>query len=155
MTTTHNISNESPSERIKRIVDTVEAIASEVERTHPHAEIIRGKYVTDLVYYSVSVVNGKIVTEKQTRTINIKCEAEKITRGRYLSKSIAEEAIKKVLPEAQKHFENILKAYRELSSSMKFSIGHNYDGDTHGIYNEYDYVSFELNGFHFQFPIDE
>lgn len=149
------LNNETPSERTQRIIDTVERIASEIERLAPTAEIVRGKYTTELIFYNVSVVNGKIVTSKETRTIYIKSDAAKLLSNRYLSRAQAEEAVTKVMPKAQEHFKNIVKAYKDLASSMGFTIGYTYEGDTHGIYDEYQYISFDLDGFHFTFAFNE
>lgn len=104
-------------------------------------------------YYTVSHVKSKIkVTknEKQIRSDSV----DKFERSHYLTEAQARQAINDVLPRAEQHFKKCLESYRKLTSELNFCIGFNYDGDTYGIYNEYDYISFKMDGFSFQFEIN-
>lgn len=132
-----------------------QAILDEVMRLRPDTELSVNKYTTDLVYYTVSVIKGKIKVNRDTRGIYLNCEPSKLVKYFYRTELEARQAIEAVMPKAVEHFKQCLNAYRELTTKMGFNVGHNYDGDTHGIYNEYDYVSFKLDEFNFQFPINE
>lgn len=131
-----------------------EWVISELKRLRPDAEFVVGKWVTDLVYYTVAVVKGEIKVERNTRGIYIKDDPEKLARNRYLTQAEAKNAIEAVLPEARAKFEQCLTEYRALTSKLGFSIGYNVDGDTHGIYNEYEYISFKIGEFSFTFEIE-
>lgn len=131
-----------------------QAILDEVMRLRPDTELQVNQYTTDLVYYSVSVIKGKIKVSRDTRSIYLNAEPAKLVKYGFRTELEARNAINEVMPKALRHYEDCLNAYRELTSKMGFSVGHNYDGDTHGIYNEYDYISFSLDGFNFQFEID-
>lgn len=104
-------------------------------------------------YYTVSVVKSKIKVSKNQKQIRSD-SVDKFEKSHYLTEAQALQAINDVLPEAEKHFNNCLAKYRELTKELNFSIGFNYDGDTHGIYNEYDYISFTMGKFNFQFEMD-
>lgn len=131
-----------------------EAIINELLRLRPDVELKRSQYVTELIYYGASVVKGKIKIERNTRGIYIKDNPANLVRYGYRTEAEARQAIGAVLPLAQAHFDECLKQYRELTSRLGFSIGYNYDGDGHGIYNEYEYISFKMQDFHFSFEID-
>lgn len=131
-----------------------QAILDEMLRLRPDTELSVNKYTTDLVYYSASVVKGKIVIGRDTRGIYLNADPAKLVKCGFRTELEARNAINEVMPKALRHYEECLNAYRELTSKMGFSVGHNYDGDTHGIYNEYSYISFSLDGFNFQFNID-
>ncbi len=105
-------------------------------------------------HYIPSVVKGKIViSTEENRSIRSSHVAQ-WEAGKYLTKQEATDAISKVFLISKERFDLCLKKHHELCNEMAFSIGFNYDGDTHGIYNEYEYISFKLHGFDFQFPID-
>ena len=135
----------------KRIIDQLE---QQIKTINPNAEFIKTEYSTKLVYYTVSVIASKIKTSKQVRDLYIKDDALKLLNGKYLTKLDAENAIKEVILEAENKFNDCLEAFIKLERSMGFIVGFNYDGDSHGIYNEYQYISFKLKGFDFQFQID-
>lgn len=130
-----------------------QAILDEVMRLRPDTELQVNQYTTDLVYYSASVIKGKIDIRRDTRGIYLNAEPAKLVKCGFRTELEARNAINEVMPKALRHYEDCLKAYRELTTKMGFSVGYNYDGDTHGIYNEYEYISFKLDGFNFQFEI--
>lgn len=104
-------------------------------------------------YYTVSVIKSKIKVSKDEK--NVRSDSlDKFERAHFLTESQARQAINDVLPRAEEHFKKCLEGYKKITSENKFYIGFNYDGDTHGIYNEYEYISFKLDGFDFQFEIE-
>lgn len=141
-------------QRLQQHKEIINRLILEIKTTNPSAEIIEREYSSELVYYTVRVVASKIKVSKETRSLYIKDNATKLLKNKFLTKNDAENAIKLVLPKALEHFNTCLKEYQELAKRLNFSLGFNYDGDTHGIYNEYEYISFELEGFYFQFKID-
>jgi len=121
----------------------------------PNVELSVGKWSTDLVYYTANVSKGKIEVSRNTRSIYLSSEPEKLAIYFFRSKKEAIEAIEKVMPRAKEKFEKCLKAYYEITSKLGFDIGHNYDGDMYGIYNEYEYISFNMDNFNFSFEINQ
>jgi hypothetical protein len=145
---------EDRDNRIKEIKDKENSIVEDLRRLRPEVEIVIGKYKSEIVYYTVSVVKSKVKIEKNTRSIYIKDIPEKLIKERFLTKEQAQAAIETVLPRAKEKFEKCLEAHRTLCKELGFSTGFSYDGDTYGIYDEYDYICFKLEGFDFQFEIN-
>lgn len=141
------------NDRLKQIDDAVAKVVSDLKSINPNIEITSGRS-PKFYYYTASVVKSKIVVQKHDRNIYMKDMASKIIKDKFLTADDAKAAIAKVMPKAHEKYSSCLAAYRELVKNMGFSIGYNYDGDTYGIYNEYDYISFDLDGFHFQFEIE-
>lgn len=104
-------------------------------------------------YYTVSVVKSKVKIKKESKEIKSD-KVELFNQSHYLTEAQARMAINDVLPEALKKFNQCKEAYLKLHKELEFSSGLNYDGDTHGIYNEYEYISFKMEGFSFQFELD-
>jgi hypothetical protein len=105
-------------------------------------------------YYTVTVTNGKIITGKHQNNSVRSDKLDQWSSSVYLTAEEAKAAISLVLPKAKEKFEACQSAYLALHKEMGFSSGCNYDGDTHGIYNEYEYISFQMDGFHFEFPLN-
>ena len=105
-------------------------------------------------YYTASVVNGEITTSKHENRSVRSDKVEQWESGKFITKEAAREAIKVVLPKAKEKFLVCQDKLRGLCAEMGFDVGFNYDGDSYGIYNEYEYISFNMNGFDFQFPIN-
>jgi hypothetical protein len=103
----------------------------------------------------ISVVKGKIVIEKRDRIIYKNDNIEKLVKDKFLTPEEAENAIKSVLPRAKEHFKTCSDKHLQLCQELKFSVGFHYEGDTYGIYNEYDYISFKMDSFDFQFAIND
>lgn len=45
--------------------------------------------------------------------------------------------------------EEIVTEYQKLQQKLGFSVGFIYEGDTYGIYDEYQYISFKFDGYMF------
>ena len=137
-----------------------ESIVNKIKELCPNAEFNIGKYSMELVHYTASVECSKVKITNETKTIysspqkSVDEIAVNMTKHVYLTKQAAIDAISKVLPRAQAHFETCLKEYRDLNKRLSFSVGFHYDGDSYGIYNEYEYISFKLDEFSFQFEIN-
>lgn len=146
--------SDADNQRLKEQDAMRAKVVSDLKSLAPNIEIVGSEKCPSFNYYTVSVVKSEIVVSKETRSIYIKDNASNILKDKYLTADDAKAAISKVLPDAQKKFKTCLDAKRKLFQEMGFSTGFNYDGDTHGIYNEYDYISFDMDGFHFQFEVE-
>lgn len=140
--------SETSEQRNERFAKNRAAVLAEIKRLNPDAEANETKFI----YYEVSVVRSKVVVSKNERHIYGNNTVD-ILKNKHLTEKDARDAILKVLPNAKEKFEACLRAFIELRQNMGFSIGNNYDGDTYGIYNEYEYMSFKMDGFYFQFEI--
>ncbi len=126
----------------------------------PDANLIE-KYFNDAVergwvwvnydYYVPSVYMSNIVVTKNKapRRSNIP-----VPKDRFLTKESALKAIEEVFPEAEYKFLKCLDALVKLQKDMDFESGSFYEGDTHGTYNDHDFISFYMKGFHFSFDQD-
>lgn len=110
-----------------------------------------------LTHYTVSVIQSKIVTHKETTRlagiIKADRQAEYIA-SKYLTPQSAIEAIKVVLPYAIEHLKTCQAELKAIENRLGFNFGYTYEGETYDIYNEYSYISFKLNGFNFEFEIE-
>jgi hypothetical protein len=109
----------------------------------------------DRTYFVPSVVKGKVRISKESSTFVRSDKVNEWEKGRYLTEEAAKAAIEKALPMALEKFILCQEKHNALCRELGFSLGFNYDGDSHGIYNEYQYISFTLDGFSFQFPIED
>ncbi len=145
---------ETPEERNERIATAIGKLVVDILSVKPEAEIITGKYKTEIAHYTVSVVGSEVQVERHKRSLYVKDDFRNIVKNYYLTKAEATAAIMEVLPEAQAKFKVCAEAISKLESELGFIKSYNYDGDTHGIYNEYESISFELKGFRFQFRLE-
>lgn len=141
--------SETPEQRNERFAKNRATVLAEIKRLNPDAEATETKFI----YYTVSVIQSKIVVEKNERNIYGN-DTVNILKDKYLTEKDAKDAILKVLPDAKAKYEACLSAYVKLRQDMGFSIGNSYDGDTYGIYNEYEYIYFKMDGFSFEFEIN-
>lgn len=105
-------------------------------------------------YYTVSHIKSKIVVSKQESNMVRSDKLSQWEKNHYLTEAQAKQAINDVLPKAEEHFNTCLQKHKELTKELGFSIGYNYEGDSHGIYDEYQYISFKMEGFDFNFEIE-
>jgi hypothetical protein len=55
---------------------------------------------------------------------------------------------------AKTRAENILKEFNDLQSRLGFHVGFTYEGDTHGIYDAYQYIRFTEEKYDFTLKIE-
>lgn len=106
-------------------------------------------WLTRDAYYP-SVIKGEIKINKETSSYVRSDKVEQWEKSHYTTEEDAKSAISNILPLAITEFNR----RKELYDSLGFSIGFNFDGDYHGIYNEYYYISFQLEGLSFQFELN-
>lgn len=140
--------------------DYRQKVINEINRLNPSAVIELSKYSEDLIHYTVSVVQSEIKVEKNKRVICSSPDllpeeyASRLVKSYYLTKQDAKNAIEPFLPAAQEKFKLCLEQYRAMLNKFEFSFGTSVDGDTHGVHI-FDYISFDMGGFHFQFQVND
>ena len=119
----------------------------------------RGEKVADnephVKYFVPEVIAGKVTITQCKRKLTPKTVVNEWFDKKYLTESDAREAIEAVLPKANEHFEKCKTALHELQNSMEFSVDYSVSGDTHGIEREYLYIEFIMDGFGFQYILNE
>lgn len=139
--------------RLQEIDNKIKEIVCDIKKIRPDVEFSGSEKSPQLVHYTVSFIkNGPVVT-KNSINIYSKTIPEKIVSGKYLTEKEAMDSFNKVLPIAVNKFNTCKSALSKLTTELNFSVGFHYDGDCYGIYNEYDYISFEIDGFYFQFEL--
>lgn len=142
--------SETVEQRNLRFAENRAKVVAKVKSLNPDAIVNENGFI----HYTVSVVKSKVVTEKHTRHIYGNDTGDNMRADTYyFTQKDAENAIMQVMPEAKEKFEKCLDAYTKLTQDLGFSKGFSYSGDTHGIYNEYDYIYFKIKGFNFQFEV--
>ena len=141
-----NISEQNKQKRI--------SICERLKELRPEAELRFDKYTEKLVVYSASVVEGKVKIYKDTRTIYVKDNPEKLAKL-YLTNEEAKQAITEFLEQADAKAMNITKRIVELEKELEFDVSYEMEGDTYGIHKDYSSILFKIDKFHFQYDLDE
>ena len=138
--TEENINNHPDKELIKSVL-----------QARPDATFRMTKHCVYFTQYRPSVLKSLIVFDKSERSVYKSTHPEHILSMKYLTKSEAREAIAPVYIKAIEKFKKCIAAKQELHARLGFNSGFFYEGDKYGIDDEYDYISFEMDGFHFEF----
>lgn len=69
--------------------------------------------------------------------------------GYFDTESEAREDFKIAKEMAEKKSEKIIREIDRLKKRIGFEISFNVEGDTHGIFNEYQYITFTVKGYRF------
>jgi hypothetical protein len=127
-------------------------VINQIKADYPHIEHNGDNILWKFFHYIPSVNCGKIVVNKRGQSV---WESyPKNIGGLYLTKQQATEAIQAVFPKAIEKFNACKLALDELRKTMDFTIGNHIEGDTHGIDLEYQYISFSIDGFGFDFEYE-
>jgi hypothetical protein len=138
------------NERLK-MIDAIQSHISKIKELNSDVTFKNNK----LIYYTVSVVRGEIVISENERSIYIKDNPENLIKDKFLTKKDAENAISPVFLKAKIKFKKCLDKLNDLKNELGFYISYTYEGDTHGIHDEYQYISFKIDGFDFSFEIGD
>lgn len=141
--------HEASKKREQHFKELRENIAAEMLQKYPKLELDRRQYGIKAINYIPYYQDG-IKVRKVEREINTKSFS---MENQHLTKADAIAAITPVVPKAEEKYKQIVEAFNSLQSNMACHISYRMDGDTHGIYEDSLYVSFEMNGFDFQFDI--
>ena len=115
--------------------------------------IERGWFWVDKEYYTISFLNGEAIVRKRKKQIKSNKE-DLFLKNHYISKEQAIEATKHLLPLADEKSNKVIKAYYDLHKELNFESGYHYEGDSYGIYNEYEYIRFKIENVEFTYTID-
>jgi hypothetical protein len=103
-------------------------------------------------YFIPSVVRSKIIIRKYDKDVKSD-KLDLFNNNHYTSENQAKIAINDLMSLALEKFELCKKELKELENRLLFYKGYNYDGDSFGIYNEYEYISFTIQNINFQFEL--
>ena len=126
-------------------------VMAEVLKANPNVQFKTDRKIAWFYYYMPSVKKSNIVVNKIKRDIYSSTTAKCILAHKYMTDKEAREAITHSIPKAIEKFKECLKAKQELQAKLGFESGFYYEGDSYGIEDEYDCISFDMDGFHFQF----
>ena len=113
----------------------------------------RGWCWVDKEYYTISYLDGEPTVNKYKKQIQSNKE-EVFLKNHYISKEQAIEATKHLIPLAEEKSNKIIEAYENLHKELNFESGFHYEGDSYRIYNEYQYIRFEIENVKFTYTID-
>lgn len=86
--------------------------------------------------------------------INIrKTSTEKRWANEFLTKKEALTDINKYKAIADQKYKSFYPILEQLTNDNGFTINYIMDGDTHGIYEDYQYIAIEVNNYIFQYEI--
>lgn len=115
--------------------------------------IERGWCWVEKEYFTISFLNAEAIVKKHKKQIQSNKE-DIFLKNHYISKEQAIEATKHLLPLADERSTKIINAYNDLHKVLDFESGFHYEGDSHGIYDEYEYISFKIENVEFTYTID-
>lgn len=118
-----------------------------------NSAIERGWFYVDKEYYTISFLNRKAIVRKHKKQIRSNKE-DLFLKNHYISKKQAIKATKHLLPLAGEKYSKVIKAYHDLHKELDFESGYHYEGDSYGIYNEYEYIRFKIENVEFTYTID-
>ena len=146
------MTQETSEQRIQRFRELREAVAQEMLQKYPNLELDHHEYGIEVISYIPSYSNGKIKVNRSRRFIGYTALD---LSNRYLTAEDAKNAISPVVPKAEEKYRQILQAFKSLQSSMECTISYWADGDDlHGI-NVGQSIYFEMEGFSFDFDLED
>lgn len=120
----------------------------------------RGWIWIDVEYFTAQIENSEIVTQKQKRQI----QSDKydkfvntnnfLTQSHYMTVNEAKEKLQSVLAKAKKKYELCKEKFLAIQDEFDFEVEHQMLGDTHGIYEDYLYIGFKIDGIFCKFDIN-
>lgn len=146
------MTQETAEQRIQRFRELREAAAQEMLQKYPNLEMDRHEYGITVIIYIPSYSNGKIKVNRSKRLIGYTALD---LSDRYLTEEDAKIAISLIVPKAEEKYQQILKAFKLLQSSMDCIISYWAEGnDLHGITIGQS-IYFEMEGFSFDFELED
>ena len=118
-----------------------------------NSTIERGWFWVDKEYYTISFLNEEAIVRKRKKQIKSN-EEDLFLKNNYISKEQAIEATKHLLQLAKEKSSKVIKAYHDLHKELDFESSYHYEGDSYGIYNEYEYIRFKIENVEFTYTID-
>lgn len=146
------MTQETSEQRNQRFQELRESVAQEMLQKYPNLEMDRHEYGIVVIIYTPSYSNGKIKVNRSRRLIRY---TTLDLSDRYLTEEDAKTAISLIVPKAEEKYQQILKAFKLLQSSMDCIISYWADGgDLHGI-TVGQSIYFEMEGFSFNFDLED
>jgi hypothetical protein len=146
--------SETYEERQARFAKEIQSLKQAYKDLVPNIQFTDSDLDPKMIYYFATVSKGKVVISKETRSLYKTDKPENVIKGKYFNKLDAENAIKEVLPKAQEHFRVCRDALHELQAKLNFYVSYTMEGDTYGIHDEYQYIAFQMDGFRFEFKME-
>lgn len=140
---------EASKKREQNLLELREKIVAEMLQKYPKLELNRHQYGIKAISYIPYYQDG-IKVRKVERGINLRPFS---MENQHLTKEDAIQAITPVVEKAKEKYQKIVEAFNLIQSNMNCCISYRMVGDTYGIDEDSLYVSFEMNGFDFQFDI--
>lgn len=146
------MTQETPEQRNQRFRELREAAAQEMLQKYPNLELDRHSYGIEVISYIPCYRNGKIQVNRTRRGLSYTALD---MSSSYLTAEDAKNAISLIVPKAKEKHQQILQAFKSLQSSMECTISYWADGDDlHGI-NVGQSIYFEMEGFSFDFDLED
>ena len=114
----------------------------------------RGWIWVDVEYYSGTIEDSKIVVEKRNKQVRSN-KHQLFLDTHDITETAVKEKLKPILEKAEKKFDKINKIFTKLLTDEDCDISYTMNGDTYGIYEDYMYISFNIEGVFCKFRIEE
>ena len=143
-------------EGIKQVNNRISFSIDEFERM-----VQRGWIWIDVEFFTASILNSKIVTKKEKRSIQSN-KYEKFVNTKnfyvfphYMTEKDANESLKETLKKAKEKFEICKELLNKIQSENDFIVDYTMEGDTHGIYEDYLHITFNIDGTFCKFELND
>lgn len=144
----HKFEIETP-EGFKSITNRISFTINEFDRM-----VERGFIWLDREYFTGQIINGKIEVEKHKKQIQ-SSKQDLFLKNHSITKEDVIEKLKPILIKAKDKFENCRQKLVLLQNELEFDVNYMMLGDTHGIYEDYLYISFTIDGIFCKFEFND
>jgi len=127
-------------------------IIAEMRKQFPALQIAtNGTDKIGFRHYVPCVYRSSVIVRVETQWITSKYSCESISRY-YIQPDAARAAITAILPQAETKRKELVAAL-EAVRALGCDFGTTMLGDTEGIWDSFDYVEFEIDGFSFHYEV--
>lgn len=123
-----------------------------LERTFDDA-VKRGWIWVDREYLIGEIINNGIQIDKRKKQVRSD-KLDLFIDNHHIEKESVIEKLNPILVKAKEKFEVCSKKFLSLQNELDFDINYQMLGDTHGIYEDYLYISFTMDGIYCRFELE-
>lgn len=144
----HKFEIETP-EGFKSINNRISFTINEFDRM-----VERGFIWLDREYFTGTIIDSEIKVEKRKKQI-MSNKHDLFLNSHHTTKEAVIESLKPILAKAKEKFEICKELLNKIQDENDFNVDYTMEGDTHGIYEDYLYISFYIDGTFCKFELND
>lgn len=107
----------------------------------------------DVEYFTGSIINSEIKVKKNKKQIYSN-KHDLFLNSHHTTKEAVIESLKPILSKAKEKFEICKELLNKIQDENDFNVDYTMEGDTHGIYEDYLHISFNIDGVFCKFMLN-